>query len=1416
MQGRFRIYVTAIILFLSVMLIKKEAFAFSGAGSGTESNPFVITTPAQIQEMGSNLSAHYKLGNDIDMSGINFVPIGTNAKPFMGTLDGQGFTVVNLSISQPSAQFVGLFNTVKGARIENIIFENPQIEGKNTVGVIAGKAVGTDKEVVIDNVGIVGGLIKGAANVGTLIGRTDAGTGAAPKGNISISKVYSTANILPNGAGNSYGGLTGISVGNITIEESYYAGNIKEMELAGNNNYVGGLIGQLNHAYTGGNSRLSVENSFTIGNYHTQNNAAGLIGFGSFPNLQMSNSYFAGRITAVAGNNRYGLTHNNNGNANDSYFNKTRLNVAGADAQAKTTEQMMNVDTYQNWDTVNTWFVEAGSYPYLRSLPNPYEHISLEDSIIITTPAELDMIRRDLSAKYVLGNDIDMSGINFVPIGTNAAPFKGILDGNGFAIENLTISQPGVQNIGLFGFAQGAKIENITFVNPKIEGSNCVGVIVGKATGTSDAVSLENVAIEGGIIKGISNIGTLIGRTDAGTSQAPEGSVILDKVYSTADILPNGSGSSYGGLVGLSVGNISIKESYFAGNINAMNPVGNNKNVGGLIGQINHAYIGGNSNMSVNNSFALGTYHTQNNSAGLIGAGTFPNLQVSNSYFAGSIVAVTGKNQYGITYNDAGAVSNSYFDVTKFVKTTPANQAKTTAQMQQQATYENWDFANIWYIDEGASYPQLRWHMGSVPVNETIELTGLDCPEITSTGLKFSWNVTEGAVYEAILNDGEASTITTNSIVYTNLTPNTEYTFKVRAKVGNKYSEWVSLVAFTDQIVLNPPSTVTLVSATATTLEIIWQAVEGATSYEINLDGEVINSEENAITLENLTPQTAYTVKVKAVNEVVQSEYSAEFRFTTSDIPAPSGLQFTSKGHTSISLSWDGAEGAESYEISYNGNIISSTSANIELNDLTHATAYNIKVRGVCGEIKGGWSVEILVTTNTYTLEIPIGLTSISKTSDTIEISWDGVAEAESYVISYGSDEVTSNGTTVVISDLSQHTEYVIKVKAVNQYTESSYSEPITVRTEPAPLNEPAGLIYTAKTYTSVALSWNTVAGATEYEITYGDETKSAASTNLTIDGLSPDTEYTFKVMAKNSYISGPQAEIIIRTEIPTIGIPSNIVCGEVKQESISLSWAAVAEADEYIVSYNGTQMAVNINSAVINGLLPNTEYSITIQAKNQYITGVESDAVIVKTLIVPMGNIAGLKFTDRQANSITLMWNAVSLAENYEVKYGQNVISTVDNSIIITNLAADTTYTFAVRAISEDSTSPWSNNFTVKTLKQNSVAQNETVLRIETGKTYDVVFTGNNIQGLPDKIFEIRYDESAVQLADFAAHTPAHNITTGNVSGTDLQIISIGRGVIQFKLNKTVADNKAWSGMFTIVKFKALKTGSTSVHFEQ
>ncbi len=66
-------------------VLPASAVSFSG-GKGTASNPYIITTAEQLNSIRDNLSAHYKLGANIDLSGIDWKAIGTWKKAFTGSL----------------------------------------------------------------------------------------------------------------------------------------------------------------------------------------------------------------------------------------------------------------------------------------------------------------------------------------------------------------------------------------------------------------------------------------------------------------------------------------------------------------------------------------------------------------------------------------------------------------------------------------------------------------------------------------------------------------------------------------------------------------------------------------------------------------------------------------------------------------------------------------------------------------------------------------------------------------------------------------------------------------------------------------------------------------------------------------------------------------------------------------------------------------------------------------------------------------------------------------------------------------------------------------------------------------------------------------------------------------------------------
>jgi len=291
----------------------------------------------------------YHLTNDIDASetlhwdgGKGFQPI----KNFFGELYGHGYVIRGLYINRSNENRIGLFGSV-GASVllKDIGLENVSIIGAYKVGGLIGEMIGGDRSKIdIDNCYSTG-FVTGLNFVGGLIGYEKYGT---------INNSYSYCSV----SGENYvGGLVGY-VDRGMLNKNYFNGSVFSSAW-----YSGGIVGYL---YYG-----NVENTFAIGDIGGVEKVGGVVGKNY--NGQI---YYSYSIAQVTGSSNVGglIGLNESGTIGNCYWDVEVSGVNWSDGGiGKLTAEMKWQDTYISWDFPEIWnIVDACSYPWLRSIPNPY------------------------------------------------------------------------------------------------------------------------------------------------------------------------------------------------------------------------------------------------------------------------------------------------------------------------------------------------------------------------------------------------------------------------------------------------------------------------------------------------------------------------------------------------------------------------------------------------------------------------------------------------------------------------------------------------------------------------------------------------------------------------------------------------------------------------------------------------------------------------------------------------------------------------------------------------------------------------------------------------------------------------------------------------------------------------------------
>jgi filamentous hemagglutinin family protein len=235
---------------------------------------------------------------------------------------------------------------------------------------------------------------------------------------------------------------------------------------------------------------------------------------------------------------------------------------------------------------------------------------AVNDCLLISTVEELQAIQNNLNDNYMLKGNINASatkgwnsGAGFKPIGGDGSGFAGVLDGMGYAINDLYMNRPDATYIGLFGVIEKSGVVKDfqlsgEFISDKASpsGSKGKGSIAGENWGRIENVinhaSIQATGYAGGIVG--MNYGTLEGVTNKGdvTSTAFVGGIAG---YNSSKDGYNGqiknarnegkieAVGNVGGITGTNEANCSIENSTNRGWVKATENTGSSS-LGGISG----------------------------------------------------------------------------------------------------------------------------------------------------------------------------------------------------------------------------------------------------------------------------------------------------------------------------------------------------------------------------------------------------------------------------------------------------------------------------------------------------------------------------------------------------------------------------------------------------------------------------------------------------------------------------------------------------------------------------------------------------------------------------------------------------------------------------------------------------------------
>ena len=215
--------------FYNITLNKDKGYTDDGQGNYTVTSAEGLKNIAKLVNSGAT-GINITLDTDLDLTDMEWTPIGNYEKQYTGTFDGNGKTITGLTVTG-SDQYAGLFGRIgSGGKVMNVKLEGVQIEsdnGMSDVGGVAGYSRGT-----LENCS-VSGSVSGSGMNGIAGGVVGYQTGG------SITGCSSSATV---NAGNVAGGVAGCTY-SATLTACYATGDVTLESINSGGNFVGGVVG---------------------------------------------------------------------------------------------------------------------------------------------------------------------------------------------------------------------------------------------------------------------------------------------------------------------------------------------------------------------------------------------------------------------------------------------------------------------------------------------------------------------------------------------------------------------------------------------------------------------------------------------------------------------------------------------------------------------------------------------------------------------------------------------------------------------------------------------------------------------------------------------------------------------------------------------------------------------------------------------------------------------------------------------------------------------------------------------------------------------------------------------------------------------------------------------------------------------